>query len=40
MDYIGSLDHQHKSESRILRAIATHKDGDDIVQQLKGGGKS
>ena len=37
LDKISSLNHQHKTENRILRAIATHKDGDKIVQQLKGG---
>lgn len=34
---MGSLDHQHKVDNRILRAIATHEDGDSIVQQLKEG---
>lgn len=37
VDTIGTLNHQHDTENRILKAIATHKDGDEIVQQLKVG---
>lgn len=37
VDKIGSLNYQYKKDNQILRAIATHEDGDEVVQQLKDG---